>query len=188
MGASKTRYPNSIELLRGALGAARLSGVVCEVVEAKAQVLAERLRHPDWQGTSLAVRPGSWRSNAQGGAAPVTSSLFTMDPMQFKPGAMIDDEFIYREDLVLVRETVKPLLEGPQPGAVMVFSYTMTKEVRAEFETAVNEVFRAGTVTFISTTARGGNKHVAAIFSNRPAAVETARRGWQTLIERSELD
>lgn len=189
VGASKSRYPNSIELLRGALSASRLFGVVCEVVQAKAEVLAERLRHPDWQGTSLAVRHGSWRPAMQSGLPTVASSwLLTMDPMQYKAGAVLDDESIYRDDLVLVRDTVKPLLEGAHPGAVAVFSYSMTPDVRAEFETAMNEVFGVDTVTFISTTARGGNKHVAAVVSNRPAAVETARRGWTTLIERVEKD
>lgn len=188
VGASKSRYPNSIELLRGALGASRLSGVVCEVVQAKAEVLAERLRHPDWQGTSLAVRHGSWRPAMKSGLPTVTSSwLMTMDPMQYKPGAVIDDESIYRDDLVLVRDTVKPLLDGPYSGALAVFSYSMTPEVRAEFETALNEVFGAGAVTFIGTTARGGNKHVAAIVSNQPAAVEAASRAWTALNERGEL-
>lgn len=186
--AGPSRYPNSSELLRACVGAPKLSGVICEVVEGKAQQLTKRLCEAEWVNTTLRVHRGSWRSAPKLGLSEVSSSWFvSLDPMQYKPGSATDDEFIYRDDLELIRDAVKPLLDGPLAGAVAVFSYTMTPDVRSAFEGAMHDVFDAESVTVISTTARGGNKHSVAIVSNRPSAVEGAKRAWAMLVERAEL-
>lgn len=187
-GASRTNYPNSAELLRATAGAGKLSGIICEVDDAKAGEIATRLVHRDWSGTTLELRHGSWRRAFEAELPSVASSwLLSMDPMQFSSKAAKDDALLYRADLDLVRSSVAPLFDGGKPGAVAIFSYTMTPDVRAAFETAVRESFAPTAVTFVRTTARGGNQHVVAVVTNREAAVVAACSAWDTLKQRAKL-
>jgi hypothetical protein len=168
--ASLTRYPNSAELLRHAVGADRLAGAITEVDANKYEMLKQA-----WSGLGVTPVHSSWRS-AMGPGQPLacppeleTPWLVTLDPMTYRKDGDVDDANLYRADLARLTSLVGPYVESGKPGVAVMFVYAIKPDDRCHFWQFADDLGCALDVQRICCwmTHRGGSRNLAGIFSVR---------------------
>jgi hypothetical protein len=162
-----SRYPNSAELLRAALGAERLRGGLTEVDGEKYQQLVEV-----WAAFHVRVANTSWRSELKAPGVLACPSnldrpwLFTLDPMTYKDGDGPDDNNVHQSDLERLSGAIGTFVRSGLPGVAAVFVYAVRPESRSGFWRFADAVAsRSGAA--LSTywhIHQGGNRNLAALF------------------------
>lgn len=164
--ASLTRYPNSAELLRHAVGVDRLSGGITEVDKGKHALLEQA-----WSGSRVVPVNSSWRSETESGGALAcpaileTPWLLTLDPMTYREEGCVDDANLYRADLERLTSLLKPYIASDRPGMAAVFVYAIKPDDRPQVWRFVNDLASAvGTGLLCCwVTHRGGSRNLAGL-------------------------
>jgi hypothetical protein len=178
--ASNARYPNSVELVRSMLG--DVCGCVTEVVEDKAQVLRQY-----YDASSITVLHQSWRTN--NGAALLLPDrlnkpwLLTLDPMTFVESAYQDDDKLRADDLSLIYLRFSDnQAKSSSKGAIVIACYSMNPRAQRVFKAAIQS-HHFPNLRYVETTARGGNRHVAAIGATDSNISDCAVNEWQNTVQ-----
>lgn len=125
-GASKTRYPNSAELLRAVIGAENLSGGITEMCSRKHKSLSSA-----WVNTKVKTACASWREEICAGgilACPEDLQspwLFSMDPMTYNEEGYMDDAKLYRADIGILSCALSHYFRSGRPGVAALFVYNI---------------------------------------------------------------
>jgi hypothetical protein len=162
--ASLTKYPNSAELLRCAIGREKLSGGITEVDPAKYEQLEAA-----WSGSQVFPKHSSWRCQIESGgvlACPndlETPWLFALDPMTYHEEGYADDSHVYRADLERLSAVVKGYVSSRRPGLVALFVYGVGANVRPQFWSFLDDLASCTGTDAVScwTQHRWGNRNLA---------------------------
>jgi hypothetical protein len=181
--ASETHYPNTGELLATIVPRRRLSGCVCEVNTDKIAELEQA-----WSDTDVAVRAGSWRQSLIDLAAPKNLRrpwLFTMDPMRFTTSEFSDDAMLRSPDLCLVEPVLSTFFETAQPGAAVIFCFSLLPEMQKKFPDEVRRLIKdkidGAKILTICTVARGGNRHLGVAVSCDEELLQAVEAEWKAI-------
>lgn len=166
-GATFKRYPNSAELFRHVVGAAKLSGGIAEVDRSKYEQLANA-----WKDSLVVPINASWRSQlGHGGVLACPAALekpwlFTLDPMTYREDGETDDNNLYRADLTPLSATLQHFVQSGKPGVAALFVYAVRPDVRPLFWGFASDLASRVGVTLISCwmAHQGGNRNLAALF------------------------
>ena len=125
-GASKTRYPNSAELLRAIIGTENLSGGITEMCSRKHKSLFSA-----WINTNVKTACASWREEmCTDGILACPEDLqspwlFSMDPMTYNEEGYMDDDKFYRADIGILSCALSRYFRSGRPGVAALFVYNI---------------------------------------------------------------
>lgn len=132
-GASKTRYPNSAELLRVIIGTENLSGGITELCSRKHKSLSSA-----WVNTNVKAACASWRNEIHSDgilACPddlQTPWLFSMDPMTYSEHGR-KKENLNRSDMDILSDVLGRYFSSGNPGFAAMFVYNVSKHNQIKF-------------------------------------------------------
>lgn len=164
--ASLEHYPNSAELLAAVIGRNQLSG---GITERDPQKYAEL--QAVWSGSRVRPVNASWRSEmSPTGVHWCPDSLqdpwlFSADPMTYRENGQVDDDKLYRADLLLLAAVLNGYADSRVPGVATLFVYAVRPKVQPQFWAFVDDLAAetGATVESLSLTHQGGNRNLAAI-------------------------
>jgi hypothetical protein len=181
--AGSRHYPNSGEILAALLGRSNLSGQICEADRAKCGTL-ERA----WQGSRVTILPGSWRGHLGSLCCPSNLSvpwLFSMDPMTWVDGPFEDDDKLRASDLNALAPVLGSYGDSGHPGAVAIFCYSLRPKGQCSFRKGIRGALAAMPSTvplaYFETVARGGNKHIGAVFCSDRDMLQQVSDAWDAV-------
>jgi hypothetical protein len=183
LGASAQRYPNSSDLIAALLGDSTLRGCLVEVDNDKSQRLERR-----WRDRPVKIFRGSWRKAVRLGGLSCPDPLdrpwlLTMDPMSFCRGPGSDDCRLYQADLHRMSATCESYLRSCQPGAVLLFCYSMRRHLspwtyQYFYESIIQwrRLLGAGHLGFVETSSP--NPSVCAVLATHAGLLREGKRAW----------
>lgn len=181
--ATLLHYPNTAELVGALVQSEPFSGVLVDADEQKIELLRSR-----WGSSDIQVQGGSWRAPET--LASLTCPerndrpwLFSMDPMTFV-GVDRDDDKLSSADVDRLRAPLGSYLNSGQPGAALIFCYSLRRNLEPfnaqAFETAMRELWHglgAGFIDFVECEV--ANPHICAVIATDTDLIDTAKHAWQ---------
>ena len=175
-GASKTRYPNSAELLGALIGTQHLSGGITEICSRKHNSLSSV-----WLNTNVKTACASWRKeiHTEGVlACPEDLQipwLFSMDPMTYSEHGD-KEENLNRSDIDFLSCALSRYLKSGYPGIVALFVYGVgtdnndrqrlfwkfVKELKKRLANNISGRLKLA-ASYFSLPHRGGNRNLAGL-------------------------
>lgn len=172
--ASSLYYPNSAEVCAAIVP--DISGCIAEVDATKYSQLAMR-----WKNTAITVHHQSWRFNGAEMLSPPRNLdrawLISLDPMTFTLSDGGDDDKFRLEDLKLIARKWDAFVATGQSGAMVAICYSLQPTTAEAYRKAAKEVDLPN-LLFLETVARGGNRHVAAIWSTATETATCVQEAW----------
>lgn len=184
--ATPQRYPNSAELIAALIGEQRLVGTIAEVDPGIAARLDER-----WRPSGLKVVARTWRSLPTPTESLEGPWFLSMDPHSYKVREYQNDNHFHAADWRRLRRLCAPLVASRQPGAAVVFCYSLRP---ASVPGGTLESFHRDGARFAAeheleiaaaeVAANGAHRHVALMFSQVPGLVADASERLRELVSR----
>lgn len=173
-------YPNTAEVAAELIGRGTLCGNLIEVDGPKCNAL-----HAAWAKNSLTVHEGSWRAELRAAVPDCLECpwLFSLDPMTYVATYNRDDNQFHPADFEALAGALDKLCATKQPGAMVLFCYSMWPDAQRDFRAAAENClasFEARKQLHLrfAKVAFGRTAHVAAVATTREELAEAVCESW----------